>query len=209
MSIKYKTDIVPILTVNAEYINPYAYRAKWLNDLVNKIGVPFFPVALISLLIPFQPWVFYMAFPAKLTYVLGEPICAHEMTKKSIEQLSYDELVAIKDEVQKKMQGQLDDAVAKYGKKPFRIKEFFKVNIRNLSLLPYSMPFGWPLLFERFNYLWNKNKNIEQDMKLGWFSSLEILFRSPKQLFFYLPILGWIPILMRGLKKNNNSKTQK
>ena len=66
MSIKYKTDIVPILTVNGEYINAYAYRSGWLNKLVNKIGIPFFPVGLISLFIPLQPWIFYMGFPAKL-----------------------------------------------------------------------------------------------------------------------------------------------
>ena len=64
MSIKYRTDIVPILTVNGEFINPYAYRSQVLNNLVNKIGVPFLPVGLVSLLIPFQPWIFYMGFPA-------------------------------------------------------------------------------------------------------------------------------------------------
>ena len=205
MSIKYKTDIVPILTVNAEYINPYAYRAKWLNDLVNKIGVPFFPVALISLLIPFQPWIFYMAFPAKLIYVLGKPIRVYEMANKPINELSLEELVSIKDEVQQNMQHQLDGAVKKYGKKPFDLKTFFATTFQNLDKLPYSMPFGWPLLFEQFNKAWKKNNNVDPKLNKGWFSSLRILIQSPNLLFFYLPILGWIPILIRGLRKKKKT----
>ncbi len=205
MSIKYKTDVVPILTVNAEYINPYAYRAKWLNDLVNKIGVPFFPVALISLLIPFQPWIFYMAFPAKLTYVLGEPIRVFEMTDKPIDEISMEELVAIKDKVQQNMQHQLNAAVKKYGKNPFDLKTFFSTTFRNLDKIPYSMPFGWPLLFEHFNKVWKKKKEVDLKLNLGWFSSIRILVKSPKLLFFYLPILGWIPILIRGLRKKKEN----
>ncbi|MCK5370690.1 MAG: hypothetical protein KAQ62_19135, partial [Cyclobacteriaceae bacterium] len=203
MSIKYKTDIVPILTVNGEYINAYAYRSGWLNKLVNKIGIPFFPVGLISLFIPLQPWIFYMGFPAKLTYVLGNAIKPYEMTDKSIDELSYEELVEVKEKVRSNMQQQLNVAVEKYGKRPYRLREFFSITFKNLDKLPYSMPFGWPLIFEHFNILWKKNKIDEKPLKLGFLSSLRILFQSPKQLFFYLPIVGWIPFLIKGLRKKN------
>ena len=203
MSIKYRTDIVPILTVNGEFINPYAYRSQVLNNLVNKIGVPFLPVGLVSLLIPFQPWIFYMGFPAKLTYVLGKGIRPYEMTDKSIEDISYNELVKIKEHVRRNMQGQLTEAKEKYGHRPWRLKEFFAINFKNLDKLPYSMPFGWPLLFEHFNLRWKKNKNQDIPLKLGFLSSLKIILRSPKQLFFCLPILGWIPLLIKGLRKKH------
>ena len=42
MAIKYKTDIIPISTINAEYINPWSYNIGWITKLVNKIGMPFF-----------------------------------------------------------------------------------------------------------------------------------------------------------------------
>jgi hypothetical protein len=205
MSIKYKTDVVPILTINGEYINSYAYRAAWLNKLVNKLGVPFFPIGFMSLFLLFQPWIFYMGFPAKLTYVLGEAIKPHEMTTKSIDELSYEELMDIKEKVRTNMQQQLNDAVGKYGSKPYRLKEFFAINFKNFSKLPYSMPFGWPLLFEQFNLLWKKNKIDDQPLKLGVLSSIRIILQSPKQLFFYLPIIGWIPMLIKGLKKTKRS----
>lgn len=203
MSIKYKTDIVPILTVNGEYINPYAYRSGFINKLVNKIGVPFFPIGLVSLFILFQPWIFYMGFPAKLTYVLGKAIKPYEMTSKLIDELSYEELVKIKEKVRNNMQQQLNDAVKKYGTKPYRFREFFSLTFKNLGKLPYSMPFGWPLLFEQFNLQWKKNKIDDKPLRLGFLSSLRILLQSPKQLFFYLPIIGWIPFLIKGLRKKS------
>jgi 1-acyl-sn-glycerol-3-phosphate acyltransferase len=202
MSIKYRTDVVPVLTVNGEYINPYAYRCGWINKLVNKIGVPFFPIGIISLFLPLQPWIFYMGFPAKLTYVLGKVIKPYEMTDKTIDQLSFEELVEIKERVQAEMQAQLTEAALEYGKKPFNLREFFAINIRNLNKLPFSMPFGWPLLFAYFNHLWRKNEIDDKPLKLGFLSSLKIIFLAPAQLFFYVPILGWIPILIKGIRKN-------
>jgi len=203
MSIKYRTDIVPILTVNGEYINAYAYKSSLLNRLVNKIGVPFFPVGFVSLFIPFQPWIFYMGFPAKLTYVLGKSIRPYEMTEKSIEELSYDELLKIKEEVRSEMQLQLNEAVEKYGKRPYHLKEFFSINLRNISKFPYSMPCGWPLLFEYFNKQWKKNKITEKPFRLGFLSTIKIILQSPKQLCFYLPLIGWIPLLIKGLQKKS------
>ncbi len=201
MSIKYRTDIVPILTVNGEFVNPVAYKSSLLNKLVNKLGVPFFPVGPISLLIPIQPWVFYMGFPARLTYILGKSISPYKMTDKSIENLSYEELVEIKERVRKEMQAQLDEAAAKYGKNPYKIWDFLVSVFSNPGKFPYTMPFGWPLLFEQFNKWWYGNKTLEKPFKPGFISSLTIVFKSPKLIFFYLPILGWIPILIKGLQK--------
>jgi 1-acyl-sn-glycerol-3-phosphate acyltransferase len=201
MSIKYKTDIVPVLTINGEYINPFAYRSGWANRIVNKIGVPFFPVGFVSLFLPLQPWIFYMGFPAKLTYVLGKAIKPYEMTDKSLNELSYEELVSIKEAVRADMQAQLSDAVKKYGKNPYHIREFVGKTVRNIGRFPYTMPIGWPLLFAYFNILWKKNKIDEKPLKLGFLSTLKIIFLSPKQLLFYLPVIGWIPLLIRGIRK--------
>ena len=125
------------------------------------------------------------------------------MTSKSIAELSYEELVEVKEKVRSNMQQQLSDAVKKYGKRPYRLREFFSITFKNLDKLPYSMPFGWPLIFEHFNILWKQNKIDDKPLKLGFLSSLRILFQSPKQLFFYLPIIGWIPFLIKGLRKKN------
>jgi hypothetical protein len=170
---------------------------------VNKIGVPFFPIGPISLLLPLQPWIFYMGFPAKLTYVCGKAIRPYQMTSKCIDELDYEELVEIKEKVHTEMQKQLNEAVAVYGKKPYHLKEFIKKNLKNPGKFPYSMPLGWPLLFEYFNKQWKKNKIDEKPLKLGFLSTLKIIFQSPKQLIFYLPLIGWIPMLIKGISKKS------
>ena len=200
MSIKYHTDIVPILTVNGEYINPLAYRIGWLNKLVNKIGVPYLPIGPVSMLLPFQPWVFYSALPAKLTYVLGKTIRPYEMTKRSIQDISRPEILAIRDEVQQNMQQQLNEAVHQYGKSPYQMGEFLRVTVKKYKKFPYSWPFGWPLIFSEFNRVWNKSVDGKVCLRLGFLSFWRILIQRPFNIWYFIPFLGWIPILMQGIK---------
>jgi hypothetical protein len=42
VSLKYQADIIPVATVNGEYINAYAYHSDAVNRLANKVGIPFF-----------------------------------------------------------------------------------------------------------------------------------------------------------------------
>ncbi len=206
LSIKYKTDIIPIMTVNGEFINPLAYKSNWINKLVNKIGVPYLPLGPVSALMPFQPWIFYSALPAKLTYVLGERISPYKMTDKNIDKLSYGELVAIKEKVRAKMQENLNDAVRKYGKSPYKMKEFFAVNFRNIRKFPYNFPFGWVLIFSEFKRVWKKHPGKEVNLRLGFLSTLRILFTEPFNIWFYIPIIGWIPILWKGISIRKKKK---
>ena len=201
ISIKYRTDVVPVLTVNGEYINYRAYRVGWLNKIVNRLGVPFLPMGPITLLLPFQPWIFYMGMPARLTYVLGKAIRPYEMTDKPLEELSRDELCRIRDAVQADMQRQLDEAVKAHGKHPYQWRDFFRVSYRHIRKFPYHLPIGWPLLFAEFAHAWKMSRGGEVRLRLGFLSAWRILMQNPFSLAFYIPLLGWIPILIRGLKK--------
>ncbi len=207
MSIKYQTDIVPILTVNGEYINPFAYKSDLLNKLINKLGIPFLPLGFITPFILLQPWVFYMGFPAQLTYVLGRKISPWQMTDKPIEELTRKEMIEIKERVRTDMQAQLDEAVAKFGQQPYKWRNFFSVILskKNIGKLPYSIPFGWPLVFAEFQRLWKKRQGKDMPLRLGFLSSIRILLSKPFYFWFYVPIFGWIPILLVGLKKVRNA----
>ncbi|OQX97149.1 MAG: hypothetical protein B6I20_13280 [Bacteroidetes bacterium 4572_117] len=114
MSVKYKTDIVGISTVNGEYINPYAYSSKLINRLVNKIGIPFLPIGLITPLILLQPWIFYFGFPAKLKFVLGRRYKPYEMIDKPYHEISQQEFKSIAAKVRDYMQEDLYEAVRTY-----------------------------------------------------------------------------------------------
>ena len=44
LSLQHGTDIMPFYTINAEYLNPYAYSFEPINRLTKKIGIPFLPL---------------------------------------------------------------------------------------------------------------------------------------------------------------------
>lgn len=66
--------IVPIHIVNGEWIHPFGYTFHWLDRLMQRVFlVPFLPLPIGLLAIVF-PWMWFLAFPARLTFVVGEPI---------------------------------------------------------------------------------------------------------------------------------------
>jgi len=200
MSIKYKTDVIPVSTVNAEYINPFSYNIEFISKIVNKVGMPFLPIGLSLLLVPLQPWAFYMAFPANLTYVRGSRIKPYEMVDKPIEALTKDELDEVALKVKNLMQQELDEAVAEYGKRPYNWSEFFKNTLSNPSKWAYMFPWGWPLMFLEHERQWGKGGGKPLNMKFGWFSWVGWLFKNPRAIWFFIPIIGWIPIVIRSLR---------
>ena len=137
MALKYRTDIVSAFCVNGEYINPYAYSSRRLNLLFNKIGIPFMPIGILTILMIFQPWLFYAAMPAKLTYVRGDRYSIYDWIDKPFEEITMAEFREIRDQLQAKMQQELDTAVKEYGKKPFRPRGVFPNSREKYS--PFSL----------------------------------------------------------------------
>jgi 1-acyl-sn-glycerol-3-phosphate acyltransferase len=196
MSLKFKTDIIPFATVNGEYINPYAYHSETVNKLANRIGIPFLPIGLMTVLIPFQPWLFYFGFPAKLTYVMGKRIKPYEMVDKPVDAIGEGEVRHLTEVVRQQMQRELHEAVQQYGKKPYAAREFVGVCNKNLKRFPYFLPFFWPSLFAE----WERRclAGDGEDWELNLRSGVRAFFKRPLSFAFFLPILGWIPILWRG-----------
>lgn len=209
MSLKHRVDIIPFATVNAEYVNPYSYSISWINRLVSKIGIPFLPLSLITVLILIQPWTFYLSFPAKMTYVRGRRLKPYEWTDKPYEELSEKEVRAVRDRIKQSMQEDLDEAVAEYGKKPYRWGEFWQAVWKNRHLFPFYFPFMWPVLFSEFERQWYAQPIKDGsgiDMRIGWGTTLLWLARNPIAWCYYIPILGWIPLAIRGYTKKKHAK---
>ena len=187
MSIKYKTDIIPVATVNGEYINPYNLKSDFINSLSQRIGIPFIPVGLMSLLIPFQPWIFYFGFPAKLTYVLGERIKPYEMVDKEFHEISEHEFRRITDEVKNTMQIHLDRSVRQYGKKHYHVIELVKNWKNDLLRFPYFLPVCWPAIFEEFDKLYRMGN--QKTFRLKFLSVITIIKHNPITVAFFIPLL--------------------
>ncbi|MCQ2252607.1 MAG: hypothetical protein MJZ61_04065, partial [Bacteroidales bacterium] len=151
MSIRYKTDIVPFMTINGEYNNPLAYNIKSLTNLVRKFGMPFFPMGPIIFLAIFQPWIFYISLPSQLTFVMGDPIRVYDMVDKPYDQLSQKELKQIGEKVRIKMQEQIDSAKIKYGKKFYNMRSLLKAAWQNKRYFFRYFPGFWPLVMTYFD----------------------------------------------------------
>jgi 1-acyl-sn-glycerol-3-phosphate acyltransferase len=204
MSIKHKTDIIPFASINAEYIHPYSYKLDIINKLIQKIGIPFLPVSPVTLLILFQPWIFYLGFPAHLTYVRGKRIKPYEMTDQPIEKIRKKELRNIRDIIQKQMQDELNEAVKEYGKKPYEIVKYFHLNLKNIRKLPFYAQSSWAFLFTEFERLYQKKLRERSTkpvvLKTGFLFHIRTILKNPSVLIYYLPVLGLLFLFLKGLK---------
>jgi len=206
MALKYKSDIIPIACVNGEYINPHSYTFPRINAIVEKyLGMPFLPISWMLLLLPFCPWLFYFAFPAKLKYVRGKTIKLYEITNKKFEDISQEEIDSLRNTVQAEMQQQLNEAVATHEQNsPFYIGEFLKVLFSNPKKLMFTFSPTWPLLFDEHERQFAK-ANDKKDFVMQWsyWQLVLALFRNPKSWAFFIPIFGWIFIIYRGYFSKN------
>lgn len=207
MAIKHRTDIIGTSCINGEYINPYSYSWKWLDRQVNKIGVPYLPLALQTPLLLLQPWTFYYAFPAKLIYVRGNRYQPWEMTGgKDLDDLSETEIAAIRDEIQADMQLHLNENVKTHGKKPFNWRELLGNFGANFRSLPYWTPMGWPALFSEFDRRYHLEKEPPRGITRGWLKFWRIIWHNPIVFAYFIPVIGWFPLLYRGMKGRKKVK---
>ncbi|SNR61858.1 MULTISPECIES: hypothetical protein [Hymenobacter] len=201
LGIQHRTDIIPFYTINGEYLNPYTYSWDWVNRLSKKIGIPFIPVGPILLLVLLQPWFFYMAFPAKLTFVLGTRIRPYELTTKPVAELTRPDYEELSNQVRARMQTELDAAVQQYGRQPYRWPELWQRIKENWRFFPFFLPWSWPALFQEFErrYVRNGHRAFDLDLRRPG-AYWRMIWRNPFTLTFFIPVLGWIPIAIRGYK---------
>lgn len=195
MALKHKTDIVHFASINAEYIHPFAFKSEWLNRMGKRLlGLPFLPLTILLPLILIQPWVFYMAFPANLTFVRKSRIRWQDLTNVPEKEIDEEVIKGIRDRLQDQLQKELNEAEEVYGRSPFGWKSFWRQLKRSYRSFPIWLPIGWPLLFWEFQRAYQRKGT--EEMKLTGFSIISILTKQPWLLAYYVPIIGWIPILI-------------
>jgi hypothetical protein len=208
MALKYNTDIIPFATVNGEYINPYTYSYRWINRIFQKIGIPFLPIGIITIMVFLQPWFFYTAWPASLVFVMGKRIRPSDYTDKPFSDLTRDDFGHITGQIKAEMQKQLLEAEKEWGKQPFKWNEFWRLFFKHFNEFPFNMPFGWPLLFAEFERRYYRLKERPVKLNLNFFSVFRILVQNPITICYYIPILGWIPLLIKGYRNNTLGKQE-
>ena len=206
MALKYETDIVHFASVNGEYVHPFAYRSDWLNRVGKRLlGLPFLPFTVLLPLIVLQPWVFYLAFPANLTFVKKsrtrwQDLWAGEPSRS--DSPSEPEIQAMRDRLQVKLQRELEEAEETYGRQPFGWSSFWRQLRRHYRSFPLWLPIGWPLLFWEFERRYAVGE-AALEAPLTGLSVFAIIWRRPWLLAYYVPVVGWIPILFWSLRLSN------
>ena len=149
MAIKHRVDVVPIYTINGEYLNPGAFTWRRLNRIAAKFGIPFVPLGPM-LLLSVIPSLFYFAWPAHLTYIVGSPI-----NLQINEGLNDPEIRQLTEQIRLSMQAELSRLVSERGRVKFEWAGFF-AQISTLKLKSiFLIPIFWPYLFFKISIKFN------------------------------------------------------
>jgi 1-acyl-sn-glycerol-3-phosphate acyltransferase len=179
IALEFNREIVPVYTINGEYLHP-AVKLAWLDRLVQKIGLPYIAVGWLTPISALFPLGLYIALPARLRYVVGQSIHVNALAEKPVDQMTSDDLRTLSDRVQTIMQDELNRLVVEHGQKPFAWREaILQFHWRNL-------PFLWPFLF---HHIESEGQSWGDRARGFWTAMTNVM-----------PIVGWPLYLLTILR---------
>lgn len=209
---KHHVPVYPVYSINSEWVNPTSITLKWLDRLSDRfLNIPFLPVPAAAIAL-FFPFFFYLAFPANMIFVAGEPI---DVRSRLIEmgtdpdQPDKEVMQLLADMIRDEMQAELQENLGEYGQKPYdyqSLKASFKKH--GWKMFRYT-PFGWPFLFIKHER--DRHRAPARNRLFAVLRDLDIWA-------YFIP-LGWFIIALcrrlrkppygyRGLSKRERSKRE-
>jgi 1-acyl-sn-glycerol-3-phosphate acyltransferase len=178
LAAKHDVPVLPVYVVNGEWIHPIGYTFRWLDWIMQRLFVvPFLPLP-IGLLAVVFPWMWYLAFPAKLVFVVGEPVDVGAIVRDAPTMHDATETV------RRLMQRGLNESVERFGKTRYGIPDLWRALRRATRGRWRAIPTGWPLSFIR-----HERDRARPPAR----NRLHALLRDLDLVAFYLPF-GW-PLL--------------
>ncbi len=196
MAARHQAPVVPTAIVNAEWVIPFNFTLKWLDRFTSKVfGIPFFPLP-AGLLTPIFPFLFYLALPARMVFVVGEPIDVAAMVREARardpELPERELLVGVAERLRRAMQADLEREVERHGKRPYDLPSLRRELKRSRGRRALMVPFFWPWFFLRHDR--DRRRPPAKNR-------LHALLRDWDVFFYYLP-LGWLALaLARRFRK--------
>lgn len=188
LAARHGAPIHPVSVVNAEWVMPFHVTFPPLDRVMDRFfHVPFLPLpaGVLALLIP---WMWYLALPAQMTFVIGDAIDAREVLRE-VGVVDYEcpdrkLLAKAARNMRVRMQASLDAAVLAHGRRPYDWRSLLGGLKRSGRRIGRVLPTGWPLSFVRH----------ERDLhRVPARNRLHAFIRDLDLAAFYLP-LGW-PLL--------------
>jgi 1-acyl-sn-glycerol-3-phosphate acyltransferase len=188
LSARHQVPVYPVHIINGEWIHPFGYTFPGLDRLMQRVfTVPFLPLPIGILAIIF-PWMWYMAFPAHLLFVVGEPIdvpaLAREEGITDLDRPERSQLSRVAAKVRRLMQAELSELVAIHGRRPWDLATLWQELKKCRGRWGRILPWGWPLTFIR---------EERDQQRPPARSRLHAILRDWDLVGFYLPF-GW-PLL--------------
>jgi 1-acyl-sn-glycerol-3-phosphate acyltransferase len=196
LAARYATPVFPVYSINAEWVHPFGYPIPWLDRVMQRVfHVPFLPLP-IGLLAVIFPWMWYLAFPAQLTYVVGEPIDVRALLwEEGVTDFARPDrapLNRVAGKLRRLMQAELTALVARHGNAPYDIRSLWRHVRRAGRRVWRLLPTGWPVAFVRHDR--DRRRPPAR-------SRLHALLRDWDLAFFYVPF-GWpLLSLARALRR--------
>ena len=184
LAARHQAPVYPLHIINAEWVHPFGYTFPWLDRVFQRVfHVPFLPLPLGLLAILF-PWIWYLAFPAKLVAVVGEPIdIVPLLAAEGITDYDGPDRAALKrvaERIRIRMQAELTTMVARHGQRPYDLRSLWRHLRGRWSILPW----GWPAKFLRSDR--DRHRPAPRNRLHTWLRDWDVLG-------FWLPA-GW-PLL--------------
>jgi 1-acyl-sn-glycerol-3-phosphate acyltransferase len=196
LAARHNVPVYPLYVINAEWIHPFGYTFRPLDWIMQRVfHVPFLPIP-IGLLAVIFPWMWYLAFPARLIFVVGEPLDVGALVRDAgitdLEQPPRAGLKRVAGQVRRRMQAELDRLVARHGKSPYDPHSLLQALRDAGRKVAGVLPIGWPVAFLK----------AERDRRRPPARNrLHAILRDWDLLGFYLPF-GWpLLSLTRALRR--------
>ncbi len=180
--------VVPIYVVNAEWVIPFAFMIKPLDALMMRLfKVPFLPLPWAVLAIIF-PFLWYLALPARLIFVIGKPVDVAAMVREAgltdLENCDREGMRGVAEKIRHAMQKRLDRHVERYGRWPYQWR-LLRRRFREAK--------GKRLLFLPLAWVWKLQGHARDRLRSPARNAVHRFFRDWDLLFYYLPF-GWLPL---------------
>lgn len=196
LAARHEAPVFPVSIINAEWVNPISITFEPLNKLFEKLlGIPFFPVPIVLLVFLF-PFIFYLAFPCKMIFVIGDPIDVRELLAEEgcvdLQHPTREEAKRVAERIRQRAQAQLDAGVEAHGQKPYDLASLKKELGAIRGRIFRATPFGWPYSFIQHD------RNLKRPKARN---RLHAMLRDLDILAYYLPFGWFVLALLRRLRK--------
>jgi 1-acyl-sn-glycerol-3-phosphate acyltransferase len=196
LAARHDVPVYPVSIVNAEWVMPFHATFPPLDRLIDRLfHVPFLPLpaGLLALIVP---WLWYLALPAHMTFVIGDRIDVRRVLRaEGINEFEHPDRAALERsarQIRARMQASLDHDAAIYGKRPYAARSLWRALKHAGASVARVLPTGWPLSFVRYD------RDRQRPPARNAFHAV---LRDIDLAAFYLPF-GWpLLTLSRRLRK--------